>query len=196
MDKLSAKVAIFTTLTTASSLIAAAQAPTQGVPDGILVPDGNGRLVVSSAALSPGPNSVTTKIIAERGDAIHQAVTRAAWNSPVAPAIEFVVTRIERPRSNATKASPESGTQSLPYEIPSDPNPPNGPGYPGLRDVNTNCGFIQQGAGGFPARIEYEYEYRFTRDTNNDAINDSDPRWVIVGVRVYELPLDTAQFCQ
>lgn len=81
--------------------------------------------------------------------------------------------------------------------VPDDPNPPTHQGRPGNPETTTlGCALIAQGSGAGYADVTYNYEYRYTEDTNGDRVSDSNPEWVLIGVRIDYLNLQDAQFCQ
>jgi hypothetical protein len=88
---------------------------------------------------------------------------------------------------------PESSLKSI---IAPEGSPPDGPGRPGVStSTRLYCTQVTIGTSYHTADIEYMWEWRNTEDTTGDGKPDSNPDWVLVGMRVTFLPLHDAVLC-
>lgn len=97
--------------------------------------------------------------------------------------------------SAAFAAKGQASIQSI--TIPSDPNPPQGPGrFNQLSSTLSSCTTVRNGFDSVPADVTYHYVYGYTVDTNNDGKYDAVPGWRLDRVEVTYLKSDVAQLCQ
>jgi hypothetical protein len=98
----------------------------------------------------------------------------------------------------------EAGTGAKAITYTPDPTPPgNGsPGYLGeTLKTQESCVSRSRDTGGLPiidyGRGDYEWVYRYTRDTNNDGKADADPKWVLekTGFAPYTTQQQAQAFC-
>jgi hypothetical protein len=73
---------------------------------------------------------------------------------------------------------------------------PETPGRDGITSTTQLfCTSVTIGTVGEIADIEYDWSWQYTRDADRDGTMDSDPDWVLVGIRITFLKHDVASMC-
>jgi len=150
--------------------------------------------------------------VARRGEALHAFLSGSREPRLVSGRLSysFISSKDESPRPPdttvraaieaqiATEATARSKglISAKNISAPSDPNPPDGFGRIGQgTSTISQCTTARRGFDTLTADVTYDYVYRYTVDTNRDGKNDSEPGWVLEGVRVTFLQRNVAELC-
>lgn len=138
----------------------------------------------------------------QRGSPGYAWVSLHAGNVRMADSMDLTVNyRLDEMRErdiNMEQAILDVGAGHSKSIILPDGPEPHGPGNVIGRTDSTrlNCTQAVVNHTPLPADIEYHWEWRNTVDSNGDGKFDSNPQWVLTGIRVTCLPLHDATMCQ